>query len=573
LNSSFLLPNIQESISNDFIQVNSNLIIEFYEKSLKEKPNLYSLITGELQNLVTYLINQKINFIHPSTKRFLIFFVLHPNSKSNADMNYWKDLFSFIKKDNQMKIWLLHLEAKPLIQIYTSIMPLLNALLSTNVDIYHNSITEIVDFLFLIWNSALKLSNVDFKQFCNHDIDSKINLVSELEKYKSNTSPWCYVKNGSFLLSTNQKIEFVRKYFMSVVSSHHNPTFYLEVRRDNILIDSFLQISQVNNPEITLKAEINVTFKGELGVDAGGVRKDFFQVLIEKFTKQPDESDLYPFEPFFNIKGGFYWFNPKANDESSIQAFYLSGVIFGMALLNGILLNLKFPIALYRKLRHLPIGFDELKEFDETVSNSMTELLNYDGNVEEELGTMFEYCGVPLKTNGNNIPVTNENRKEYVDLVIDHIFNKSVDYQYHSFIQGILISAGSFALEMFHPKELDLLLTGSDEIDFHELESITQYNYPFTKDSVPVQNFWKIVHTALNDQEKKDLLYFTTASYRAPAEGIKTMRFEIHCDNNSEHLPQSHTCFNQLVLPNDSNYDNLLAKIRTAITVKEMGTK
>ena len=42
----------------------------------------------------------------------------------------------------------------------------------------------------------------------------------------------------------------------------------------------------------------------------------------------------------------------------------------------------------------------------------------------------------PLKENGENIPVTHENKAEYVDLYVDFLLNKSVQNQFNAFNQG-----------------------------------------------------------------------------------------------------------------------------------------
>lgn len=59
----------------------------------------------------------------------------------------------------------------------------------------------------------------------------------------------------------------------------------------------------------------------------------------------------------------FYWFNPKTNNPLSKQIFFLTGVIFGLAIINGISLNVQFPIALFRKIKKIPNEIKELENF------------------------------------------------------------------------------------------------------------------------------------------------------------------------------------------------------------------
>jgi ubiquitin-protein ligase E3 A len=62
-------------------------------------------------------------------------------------------------------------------------------------------------------------------------------------------------------------------------------------------------------------------------------------------------------------------------------------------------------------------------------------------------------------------------------------------------------------------------------------------------------------------------LSFSTGSDRAPVNGLKAMKFFIVKDevDDDMKLPSSHTCFNQLVLPNYSSKDILRQKLMMAI--------
>jgi hypothetical protein len=53
-----------------FPQVNSNLIIEFHEKILKEKPNFYSSITDKFQKLLQQLLDKTSTLFIGAQKDF-----------------------------------------------------------------------------------------------------------------------------------------------------------------------------------------------------------------------------------------------------------------------------------------------------------------------------------------------------------------------------------------------------------------------------------------------------------------------------------------------------------------------
>lgn len=74
----------------------------------------------------------------------------------------------------------------------------------------------------------------------------------------------------------------------------------LKINRQTILEDS---VEQITNTSLSLKNPLKVTFVGEPGDDAGGVKKEFFQLLIKSiFTENCD---------MFKVvnNGSLYWPN------------------------------------------------------------------------------------------------------------------------------------------------------------------------------------------------------------------------------------------------------------------------
>jgi hypothetical protein len=330
----------------------------------------------------------------------------------------------------------------------------------------------------------------------------------------------------------------------------------VQVGRDTILLDTFQAIAHLKEPEMELKKPLKIIFRDEPGVDEGGVQREFFQLIVDKL-----------FDPecqFFTSNGQFYWFNPQSVDPSSQQAYFLAGIVFGLAIYNGNLLNVTFPITVYKKLRGLTMTLQDLRDFDEQLFMSLESILAYEGDVEADMCLTFVYNENPLCPNGENIPVTNANREEYCNLLAMYLLVDSVKVQFDEFKHGFLEAAGAIVLDLFRPEELALLVAGREELDFVALEAKTRYE-GYTANSPAVRAFWHIVHTRLTDDEKRKLLYFTTACPRAPINGLGSMPFVIGRDGDPAHLPTSHTCFFMLVLPDDPDEDRMYNKLKIAI--------
>ncbi|KAJ8776060.1 hypothetical protein J1605_015904 [Eschrichtius robustus] len=120
----------------------------------------------------------------------------------------------------------------------------------------------------------------------------------------------------------------------------------------------------------------------------------------------------------------------------------------------------------------------------EEIKDGLSELLSYEGNVEEDFYSTFqvfqEEFGIiksyNLKPGGDKIPVTNQNRKEYVQLCIDFLLNKSMYKQFAAFYYGFHSVCASNALMLLHPEEVEILVCGSPELDMHTLQRSTQYD-------------------------------------------------------------------------------------------------
>lgn len=117
--------------------------------------------------------------------------------------------------------------------------------------------------------------------------------------------------------------------------------------------------------------------------------------------------------------------------------------------------------------------------------------------------------------------------------------------------------------ELFDAKNLELMICGTRVLDFGELKKAAYYRNGFHEMMPVVQWFWDIILNEYNDDQRRKLLAFSTGSDRAPVKGLGAMRFIIEMDGeDSEKLPTSHTCFNQLLIPKYSSKEKLRIKLQ-----------
>ena len=85
-------------------------------------------------------------------------------------------------------------------------------------------------------------------------------------------------------------------------------------------------------------------------------------------------------------------------------------------------------------------------------------------------------------------------------MLIDFIFNIHCEAQFEAFKRGFYKTMSPEVIELFQPEELELMICGSKEIDFHDLEMATRYVDGYTATSPIVSWFWEIVHNDMNDK-------------------------------------------------------------------------
>ncbi|XP_070545224.1 probable E3 ubiquitin-protein ligase HERC4 isoform X2 [Ptychodera flava] len=343
-----------------------------------------------------------------------------------------------------------------------------------------------------------------------------------------------------------------------------SPCLVLHIERESIVRSTLDQLRKQGNAD--LKKPLRVFFLGEEAFDAGGVRKEFFMLILQDIL-----DPKYGMFKYFD-NGRTIWFNDKSFESS--EMFRLVGVICGLAIYNSTIIDLQFPLALYKKLLRKPVNLEDLKLLDPEIGESLQNLLDYeDDDFEETFGLTFTFGRdsfgelevVELMPDGKNVSVTNENRNEYVNAYVDFQLNKSVWEQFDAFSDGFIRVCGGRVLELFHPQELMAMVVGHQNYDWEEFEKNTEYKGEFYRQHPTIMYFWEVFHEMPLDVKKK-FLVFLTGSDRIPILGMKTLKFIIQAVHGGEEfLPVAHTCFNLLDLAVYKSKAKLKEKLYLAV--------
>jgi E3 ubiquitin-protein ligase HUWE1 len=370
--------------------------------------------------------------------------------------------------------------------------------------------------------------------------------------------------NGSFaLLVKNPKVlEFdnKRNYFAKQTQSrqhrqrHPQPPLQLQVRRSEVFLDSFKSLYFKTAEEMKY-GKLSVRFHNEEGVDAGGVSREWWSTLARGMF----DPNYALWQPVASDKTTFHPNALSSVNEEHLMFFKFIGRIIGKAVHEGRVLDCHFSRAVYKKLLGRPISIKDMESLDIDYYKSLLWILENDITdiISEDFSVVTEVFGeekvIDLIPDGRNIPVTEDNKADYVQKLVEHRLIGSVKDQLDNFVLGFHDIVPADLVSIFNESELELLISGLPEINVDDWKANTEY-HSYSASSQQIQWFWRAVKS-FTEPERAALLQFITGTSKVPLNGFKELegmhgitKCSIHRDPSKERLPSSHTCFNRELL-------------------------
>ncbi|KAF9566753.1 hypothetical protein CPC08DRAFT_814629 [Agrocybe pediades] len=379
------------------------------------------------------------------------------------------------------------------------------------------------------------------------------------------------VNNSRVLDFDNKRNYFNQQLHRKPHIREHYGTLQLNVRRARVFEDSFLYLQRKTGEQIK-HGKLSVRFYDEEGVDAGGLTREWFQILARQMFNpnnalfQPCAADKLTYQPNKNS-----WVNPE-----HLSFFKFVGRVIGKAIYDGRLLDAYFARSLYRQLLGKPVDYRDVEWVDPEYYNSLCWILENDPTVLDlTFSVEADEFGVnrivPLKEGGETIPVTQENKREFVQLSAQYRLYSSIKDQIESLSAGFYEIIPKDLITIFNEQELELLISGTPDIDVDEWRAATDYS-GYTSSDPNIVWWWRALKS-FNREERAKVLSFATGTSRVPLSGFLDLqgvqgvqKFSIHrAYGEPDRLPQAHTCFNQIDLPQYTSYEMLRQQLLMAI--------
>ncbi|KAL0090801.1 hypothetical protein F4703DRAFT_1835177, partial [Phycomyces blakesleeanus] len=356
------------------------------------------------------------------------------------------------------------------------------------------------------------------------------------------------VRNPKMLEFDNKRNYFSQRLHKRTAPREHYPALQLNVRRQYVFEDSYHQLQGRTGEEIK-HGKLNVRFYDEEGVDAGGVTREWFSVLArqmfdpnyalfitsaaDKLTYQPNRAS---------------WVNPD-----HLSFFKFVGRLIGKAIYDGRLLDAYFTRSFYKHILGRQVDYRDVEAIDPSyykslvwmLENNITDVVDLTFSIDtDDFGTAKT---IDLKPNGRDIPVTEQNKHEYVYLVTEQKLTTAIKDQINAFLQGFHDIIPASLIQIFNEQELELLISGLPDIDIDDWRNNTDYE-TYNVSSIQIQWFWRAVRS-FDQEERAKLLQFATGTSKVPLKGFAHLqgssglqKFQIHKDFGGENrLPSAHT--------------------------------
>ncbi|XP_052123862.1 apoptosis-resistant E3 ubiquitin protein ligase 1 isoform X1 [Frankliniella occidentalis] len=407
----------------------------------------------------------------------------------------------------------------------------------------------------------------------------KVELVARDRNVLAATFTHFLLKNIGGSETFKDKRDFFYHEVRKMHQKHFHEKLSLRVQREKLLESSMKVTKSFSVSDWCRNFE--VAFIGEQGIDWGGVRREWFELvcaalfdsrnkLFTAFSESSNQQALVHPTPAH-----------RRPPHLKLKHLEFAGRIVGKCLyessLGGVyrqMVRARFTRSFLAQIIGLRVHYKYFEQDDpELYLSKIKYILENDVEemdlyfIEEEYdraGQLVEV--VELIPNGSKIRVQESTKQQYLDALAQYRLATSVRDEVEAFLKGLTDLVPDNLLSIFDENELELLLCGTEEYNVSDFKANHVINGGSADFRRSLEWFWTAVSN-FTKEEMARLLQFTTGCSQLPPGGFRELspRFQITAAPTFGSLPTAHTCFNQLCLPEYESYEHFEKALRIAI--------
>jgi hypothetical protein len=373
------------------------------------------------------------------------------------------------------------------------------------------------------------------------------------------------------LIESNQKVEAFRMYAHEVLSAPRNPTLMSVVRTQMVESVTSILPQIVAQTSDALLAPFFVVFRGESGIDEGGLTTEMFNCYFQQIVTHAralvssdsgEDSDTVDPEGAFQ-PGKNYLPSSDPNIPSSVFN------VFGMMMLKALISKHPLPVsmstAVFKYLVGGVVALVDLEEYDKVVVRNLRRMLLMG---EDELKAMsldfdeFDEKWLAEFEGGaytKDTVVTRANVAQYVNCKVQWELIGRRSRALKAMKEGFFSNEALRPhLQLLSATELQLLVCSQHHINPAEVVALLEFaQFPSTSNT---PSMLKQLLMGFNQTNLKRFLRLCTSHITMPpSQNGRPPKIKVLCTADTRRLPVGHTCAFQLDLP-DYNDEKILAE-------------
>ena len=364
-----------------------------------------------------------------------------------------------------------------------------------------------------------------------------------------------------------------RQFFFEELNKYHDDLHHKHLRlpiridRHNIFESSFKATRHFLQSDWARLFEIY--FDGEIGVDQGGLRREWFD-LVTKHVFDPSNKIFIPLEE----SSSSVLPNPFPPSHVKLKHFRLAGKLVGKALYESAMgdsyrLNINAQLGKSFLAQIIGVGthFTMLEvDAPDLWRNKIKFILENDVEfldltfTQDEVKDDGSVSNIELISNGSRTPVTESNKKSYIVSLSNYLLATRIKSQMSAFLEGLHTLVPDNLLSLWDESELELLLCGVRDYSIADLQKYhTVVGVNIGRFSLVLGWFWQVLTHMPKEDMSRFVRFCTGTSLLPPGgwAGLKPLLQISWGGGERGSLPISHTCFNMIVLPDADSYHQL----------------
>lgn len=357
------------------------------------------------------------------------------------------------------------------------------------------------------------------------------------------------------LNSSHSKISALQQFASGRYGQLSQLSFVID-RRESAPASVFSQavekIAEKRGVDRFMERKWKISFQGEEGIDVGA--------LLSAFLHDAFASAMLPTSGLFE-EGPLGHMVPSEDSKVSLHTkrdYETIGILLAYVISSGRTMDVQFPLSFFKFLlqgEEATLTLSDLDAVDPVLASSMRQLLSI--RDVEDLGVTFD----SLIPGGGDVDVTDENKKEYVRLMVRKTIFTSRQRSFESIRRGFKVySAITRFLQLFTPFDLQVMLTGERHIVASDITAHLQFAPQFAKHS---EEKLKRYLSSISAEDLRAFLHFVTGHVSIPVGGLGVIK--VNRKLRSQGLPHAATCFSTISLHSYETYEELASAMDEVI--------